>query len=292
MLAVERRLSAVDPTLLATAIVAVACALLMLIGMPVGITAAAGALLGLVLPGYALTRVLFPGRTDGFERVALALGIGLSVDVAAGFLLHLLPTGLSAGSWGLLLATITVAACVIAARRDARLYRPAPPAIPAIVGQIPPVQYAMLAGALVLVGAAVFVARFGEGAQPHPGTTALWVRPDADGSAVRLGVVNTEGRSITYRVEVSVDGAVVARLDTVSVGSGASRETRVGLPATGEARDVAVRVWRSDDPKESAPYRQVGVTVAPDGAAFPDDGIGDNPPPLVVDPGDGGVRPE
>jgi hypothetical protein len=159
------------------------------------------------------------------------------------------------------------------------------------MGQIPPIQYAMLAGALVLVGAAVVVARFGEGAQPHPGTTAVWVQPEADGSAVRLGVVNTEGRSITYRVEVSVDGAVVARLDTVSVGSGGSRETRVGLPATGQAREVAVRVWRSDDPKESEPYRKVGVLVSPDGAAF-GGGTGDNPPPLVIDPGNGGTRPE
>src|SRR5262245_29747154 len=119
MLAVERRLTQVDPSLLAAGLIAIASALLMLIGLPVLVTAAAGALLGLVLPGYALVRAMFPyGRTDPFERVALILGVSVSVAISGGFLLHLLPFGLSAGSWGLLLAGITVAACVASVRRD------------------------------------------------------------------------------------------------------------------------------------------------------------------------------
>ena len=52
------------------------------------VTAAAGAMLALVLPGYALVRAMFPyGRTDPFERVALVLGVSISVAICVGFVL-------------------------------------------------------------------------------------------------------------------------------------------------------------------------------------------------------------
>jgi hypothetical protein len=166
------------------------------------------------------------------------------------------------------------------------MYRPglSLPTIPAVIGQLPPSQLAMLVAALLLPLGALFVARFGEGSQPRPTTTTAWVRPTGDGSAVRVGISNEEGRSMTYRVEIGVDGSVVARLDTFAVSGGTTRETRVGLPDTGEAREVTVRVWRAEDVVEAVPYRSLGVRVT----TFDDDVAqpGENPPPLLVPPGE------
>jgi uncharacterized membrane protein len=287
MLAVERRLTQADPTLLATGVAAIVAALLMLLGLPVGVTAAAGALLGLVLPGYALVRAMFPnGRTDPFERVALVLGVSVSVAICGGFLLHLLPMGLSAASWGLLLAGITVAACVASARRDRRVYRQglSLPTMLAVIGKLPPGQLAMLVAALLLPVCALFVARFGEGSQPRPTTTTAWVRPTLDGSSVRVGISNEEGRNMTYRVEIGVDRAVVARLDSFGVSGGTTRETRVGLPDTGEAREVTIRVWRAEDVADAVPYRSLGIRVSSGGDDVAEPG--ENSPPLLVPPGE------
>jgi uncharacterized membrane protein len=282
---IERRAGQVDQGVLATGVAAIVAALLVLLGVPAMVTSAAGALLGLALPGYALVRVMFPtGRTEAVERIALVLGVSISVAICVGFLLHLLPIGLSAASWAVALSGVTVAGCVLAARRDRRLWRPgfALPTIPALIGKLPASQLAMLAAAVLLPLVAVFVARFGEGAQPWSGTTTAWLVPTEGGSAVRVAVVNREGRSMTYRMEVGVDGAVVARFDTFGVSSG-TRETKVGLPATEGPREVTVKLWRVEDPPEAVPYRTLSVSVSSGGDTLQP---GENPPPLLVPPGE------
>jgi uncharacterized membrane protein len=283
--AIERRVGQVDQSLLLTGVAAIVAALLVLLAVPALVTSAAGALLGLVLPGYALVRLMFPtGRTEPFERIALALGVSISVAICVGFLLHLLPLGLSATSWAVVLAGITVVGCVLAARRDRRVWRPGSklPTMPAIIGQLPASQLALLVAAVLLPLVALFVARFGEDAQPRSGTTTSWLVPTEDGSAVRVAVVNEEGRSMTYRMEVGVDGAVVARFDTFGVSNG-TRETTVGLPATEGPREVTVRLWRAEDPAGAAPYRTLSVSVSSGGDALQP---GENPPPLLVPPGE------
>ena len=79
------------------------------------LVAAAGASLAFVLPGAALLRAMFPGPGMGrAERLALAIGLQLALVVMCGFLLHLLPAGLSAASWGAILADVTLLACAVA----------------------------------------------------------------------------------------------------------------------------------------------------------------------------------
>lgn len=270
--------------LLIAAAAGVACgAVLAMGGLPVPVTGAAGLLLAMVLPGYALTRALFPGRSLQMpERIVLTLGLDLAVGVVTGFLLHLLPPGLSAGSWGLALGGITVAACAAAwLREDALLEAGQAPATGAgadagragrasptttvaatgLLAGVPPAQLSMLAAAGVLVTLALVVARAGVMAQPRPGFSSLWLQP-GEGDSVRVGVADHEGRPEAYRLVVSLDGRVVARLDDIAMADGVEVIRRVDLPPAGAIlRHVAVSLWRAGDAEGAPAYRAVDLAV-------------------------------
>ena len=324
-------MSTAERRLALTAGIAGICGLILLFGgLPVPLTAVAGALLAFGVPGYALTRVLFAGaRLDTAERTVLVLGLGFSVTIVVGFLLHLAPAGLSAATWGVSLAVIAMLSCGIAFFLEPRpsaarppaapiaTARPAgvlgpvqrPPAAPVpvqrplggrqpampsavapttlgqrpVAGRMPApqpsprpseavsadepveisrVQLGMLIAAGVVVLVALMVARIGVGLQSHPGTTALWVRPSDTGTAIGLGISNQEGHRQTYRLEVSVDGSVIARVVDMSVNGGATDERKVGLPPAGAVlRDVQVRIWFVDAPPGAEPYRSVRLTL-------------------------------
>ena len=157
-------------------------------GTPRSLVALAGALLALLLPGIALTRALFPGRGMGrAERSILVIGLQFAIVILSGFLLQLLPSGLSAAAWGDLLADITIVGCVVAWIRgrpvaaDERMGAVdgpgSSPGLLALVAKLPTAQLGMLIGAGVLVALALGVARAGVAWQPQPAWTALSIEP-------------------------------------------------------------------------------------------------------------------
>src|SRR5207249_3376625 len=82
-----------------------------------------------VLPGYTLTEILFHKRSlDISHRLVLSLGLSLAIDILGGFMLNLLPGGLQAISWAVLLGLFT-AVCslfVVYLRRGAGVNRVRP----------------------------------------------------------------------------------------------------------------------------------------------------------------------
>src|SRR5438067_5670942 len=69
----------------------------------------------LVLPGYALTSALFPGRSLGVpERLVFSLSLSLAIAILGGLALNLTPWGLGTDSWAVLVASITLVACAVA----------------------------------------------------------------------------------------------------------------------------------------------------------------------------------
>ena len=76
----------------------------------------------LFLPGYAFSAALLPdGRTGLAERLALSIGLSIAIAALGGLLLNVLPAGLTAGSWRLLLLGVTLTAAAFAfLRRNAR----------------------------------------------------------------------------------------------------------------------------------------------------------------------------
>jgi hypothetical protein len=98
-----------------TAVVTVASAAAVLAG-PAAAAVAGGLLLGLVLPGLALTAIIFRHRTlSAVERTVLAPALSLAVLVVSGLLLHVADFRLDRVSWTLAAAGATLAALALAA---------------------------------------------------------------------------------------------------------------------------------------------------------------------------------
>ncbi len=240
---------------------------------PLPLTAVAGALLAFGVPGIASTRALFPGNSMGrAERVALILGIQLSLVVMCGFLLHLLRPGLSTASWGSLLADVTLLACAVAWVRG-RFLEPAAPVatgsgsrpdagLAVALSGATTSQMAMLVGAGLLVALSLVVARAGVAAQPQPAWTALSIVAVDGGRGVGVGITNSEGQPETYRIAVTIDGTPLTTVEALSLQDGASVTLPVPLPAAGAfLREVGVSLWRSGDPPDGDPYRSVRLTL-------------------------------
>jgi hypothetical protein len=98
-----------------TAVVTVASAAAVLAG-PAPIAVVGGLLLALVLPGLALTAIIFRHRTlSAVERTVLAPALSLAVVVVSGLLLHVADVRLDRLSWTLAAAGATLAALALAA---------------------------------------------------------------------------------------------------------------------------------------------------------------------------------
>src|SRR5690242_3192862 len=78
----------------------------------------AGIPLALFAPGYALVSAAWPSvRPHWPERITLALGVSISVDVLAGLVLNLTGQGLQPSTWMFVLGAITLIGCAVAAVR-------------------------------------------------------------------------------------------------------------------------------------------------------------------------------
>jgi hypothetical protein len=240
---------------------------------PQPVVALAGALLALALPGIVLTRAMFPGPGMGrAERTALVLGIQFALVVMCGFLLHFLRPGLSRAAWGAILADITLIACALAWVRERSLPWKGPASRKAAAqaergwvatfGGAPTSQLVMLLGAVLLVVAALAVARAGVAWQPQPAWTGLAIAPTDGGRAVAVRVVDAEGSAQTYRLVATIDGQPLATIEALSVPDGGSVTQVMPLPAAGTfLRAVDVGLWRSTDPPDGPPYRSVQISL-------------------------------
>lgn len=83
---------------------------------PLPLAVAGGLLLGFVLPGTALTGVLFRGRTlTSIERTTLAPALSMAVVIVAGLVLHACGLGLDRLSWTVATAGVTLLALIVPA---------------------------------------------------------------------------------------------------------------------------------------------------------------------------------
>jgi hypothetical protein len=106
-----------------TAALAAICVAIVLAPVPSAARLPAGLLLALVLPGYGLVCLLFPGRSlERAELVACVLGLSLVAAALSGLLLNLAPGHFGRSTWTIFLASLTLACCT-----GAGLRKPAPP---------------------------------------------------------------------------------------------------------------------------------------------------------------------
>jgi len=214
-----------------------------------------------VLPGYTLTEALFHRRRlAGSHRLLLTLGLSLSLDIMGGFVLNLLPCGLEAVSWAVLLGSLTGVFALLAVwlrgggGGDGRRQR----------------QLRFTLCDYLLFGLAVFVAMLAldyavisVSEQASAGFTQLWMLPGASAGGdctVEIGVRSFEVRGVTYRVVMMKNGVRFKTWRGVRLAPeeewGQVVLLRRGGSGTGT---VEVRLYRGDEPKMV--YREVHVRM-------------------------------
>lgn len=245
--------------MLVAGVTLLAAMLMIFLGDNMVVRTTMGLLLVLVLPGYAMTAALFPGAELGLvEHSVIALGMSLAVTAVGGLLLNLTPWGLRSGTWLLLLAVITLAASAVALWRRRSLLVPVPDRweLGLTAG-----QGIILSVAVVLVGGAMTLASTGADQQPSPGFSQFWILPasgPADKHAFRLGVANMESTSMTYRVEIDIDGNQTVTLAAIRLSPHQTWQTTEVVPSWTWASNsipIEAKLYRSEAPKQV--YRHV-----------------------------------
>ena len=215
----------------------------------------------LVLPGYTLTEVLFRKRSlNAPERLVLSLGLSLAIDVLSGLFLNVLPGGLQASSWAVLLGLLTVVFSLLAAylRRG----------VPASGTQ--PLRFRLSIYQGILFGLAILLAilsfvyiDIGVIQQPHPGFTQLWMLPEVQAGKscdIRLGVRSFESTSVKYRITMTMNGVPAITWPSVVLAPQEEWDRLVPIPPTAaEQVYIEGRLYRLDKP--AAVYREVHVTL-------------------------------
>jgi uncharacterized membrane protein len=234
----------------------------------------------LFFPGYVLIAALYPRHSDleGVERVALSLGLSLAVVPLIGLVLNYTP-------WGIRLTPILVslalfiAVCSAAAVRQRMRHS----AEERFAGDIRPLLQAVrslpwfsLALAAGVIGVLLFAGfRFGVLGGSRVGETftefyVLGPGGRADGYPRRLlvgepgqvivGVINHEGHTARYRVEVQAGVDRLASEGTFALTDGEKREDRVAIVLRRPAKQVKVEFVLFLE-GAAGPYRKLHLWV-------------------------------
>jgi uncharacterized membrane protein len=168
----------------------------------------------LVLPGFALTRLLFSERAIGIaERLLLTVGLSLGCAAVGGVILNLVPSGLNVGSWAVLLCLITLVGCAATIARERDVVSDVEDVQrQQDVTRIAPVQAACVAAAFVIAGAGLWVAHLPAPQQPQQGYTLLWSLPNSStpgDTTVRVGVRNMEPDPTQYTLRIMSASSVL-----------------------------------------------------------------------------------
>ncbi len=215
-----------------------------------------------IVPGYTLTEALLRGHSlDASKRLVFSIALSLAIDIISGFILNLLPVGLQAKSWTVLLVILTALFSLLAAylrrgisdngvrRRRLGL---------SIYGGI------LFVLAIVVIIQSLLYSAIGAAQQPHAGFTQLWLLPPARGGkscAFRLGVHSFELTDKTYRITVTMNGTQTAAWPSVVLIPGQEWNQLVSIPAGARrAVSIDVRLYRSDEPESV--YQEVHSTFA------------------------------
>jgi len=221
---------------------------------PVWIRVICGIPLVALCPGYSLVAAIFPGRSPGWpERVLLSLGLSLSVAILGALVLNASLWGLQTGSWATLFFVVTVASCLIAARRRANSQ---PARSVWATPRLRMSQLILLGLAGLVTVAAVRVARTPGPVTGVLGYTVLWMLPaDQDENNIYLGVSSNELSPTRYRLTIKLDGQLVVDTPEITLAPGEKWERALDLPHVRSGEIVEAALYRADAP--GSVYRRV-----------------------------------
>jgi uncharacterized membrane protein len=234
----------------------------------------------LFFPGYVLIAALYPrrGDLDGVERLALSLGLSLAVVPLIGLVLNYTPWGIRLTPILVSLALFIVVCSAVAARqrmRHSARERFAADIRPLLQAarNLPWVSVAVAAG---VIGVLLFAGfRFGVLGGSRVGETftefyVLGPGGKAEGyprraivgepSQVIVGVINHEGHTARYRIQVQAGADRLASEGPFALPDGERREDRVAILLRRPAKQVKVEFALFMEGAEG-PYRSLHLWV-------------------------------
>jgi uncharacterized membrane protein len=214
------------------------------------------------LPGYTLSKAIFHRQSlDAPHLLLSSLGLSLAIDILSGLILNMLPIGLQAVSWAVLLGLLTVVFSLLVwyLRRGA-----------ALLNRIRPLRFHFTISGYILFGVAIAVtvlsvlyAAIGAAQQPQPGFTQLWMLPAVQtgkSCAVRLGMRSFESTPVTYRITMAVNGTQVTPWPSIVLAPQEEWDRLVPITPRA-ANDIAVEAQLYQLNKPEAVYREVHLTL-------------------------------
>lgn len=189
-------------------LVAAACAIALVY---FGFRPALAVALVFVLPGFLLLQNFRPQPTPSFENAILTLGVSVALVIVLALVLHRF-NALAPSGWALLLPAFCLGAWLLS-RRNAVDAQAAPEGAPRCRLAINPYQAASLLTVCALVAFALVTARNGALAHQQFAYTEFWITPydGRDHHRVVVGVHNKERQTVSYDLELTLNGKIVAR---------------------------------------------------------------------------------
>jgi uncharacterized membrane protein len=226
----------------------------------------------LFLPGYTLLAALYvrKGQLKNLDRLALSFAASIAVVPLIGLLINYMPGGIGLASFYLLIALFILVMSAIAWIRRGRLADgerftvllrwPRPAFGGGIFNKLPSIMVAL--AALALVASLIYVIVT---PKTHEHFTEFYITglPDAsvypaglsagDEQKVLVTVVNREGRSLEYLIEVSINRVKQARAGPLTLGDGQKFESEMGFTpqAVGAGQEVEFALYING---ETEPY--------------------------------------
>ena len=227
----------------------------------------------LFFPGYALMAALFPARAGltSIERVALSLGLSIAIVSLAGLIFNYTPWGITLASTLSSLACFTLIMSVIAWLRRRKLPNEERFGIKfylALGNWGPGIQNKALSiilvlavlGALGMMGYAIakpkieqkFTEFYVLGLEGEAADYPNELKVGSSGT-VTIGIINHEHQSVSYRIEVRINGAKNNEVGPIVLENGEKWMQEVGFVPhiAGEKQRVEFLLFKN---RESKPY--------------------------------------
>jgi uncharacterized membrane protein len=212
-----------------------------------------GIVVVLVLPGYVYSELLI-SNLPFEERLLVSLGLSIAIDGVSGLAINLTPWGLNSATWGVWLAIVTlIGASLLWRHRDAaeNISMTHWPRLKISWGPL------MLYGlALVFILVAFSILQLNAFRLNSP-LTSLWASYDPiQTSVLNVGISNEEGKTMSYVLVVTENGAVVSELPKITLDNTRTFNGRVTLQQI-SPQPVRVLLYLADQPGQV--YRQVNI---------------------------------
>lgn len=206
-------------------------------------------LLVLLLPGFALTHILFERERMGLpERLLLSIGLSVSLIALTGLVLNWTRLGLKTTTlWAALLLGLAVTAVVVLFVRRLKWTD-----IVSLPGNLnfTARQWIFVSLAALVTIVAFNIARTPVAQQGFEGYTTLWILPGDVPDRLRLGVRSDEFANTKYEIRFELNG-IVHQGPTFELKPGEAWEDVVHFPSGQLAgQPFTVSLYRLDQPNE------------------------------------------